>query len=108
MGGGEAQSGRGGPGGLPHLLLPKQEPVHGLREDGRAVWWPAASLGVVDHVNPTAARRTTAMSDAASARQVSYFGENGRDFGIEIFDVLHPSQGIEHVVAPELGFILPA
>jgi 3-isopropylmalate/(R)-2-methylmalate dehydratase large subunit len=79
----------------------------GLREAGRQVWRPAASLGVVDHVNPTAARRTAAMPDAASGRQVSYFGENGRDFGIEIFDVLHPSQGIEHVVAPELGFILP-
>lgn len=24
-----------------------------------------------------------------------------------MFDVLHPSQGVEHVVAPELGFILP-
>ena len=79
----------------------------GLREAGRAVWRPEASLGVVDHVNPTAARRTTAMPDAASDRQVSYFAENGRDFGIEMFDVLHPSQGIEHVVAPELGFILP-
>jgi 3-isopropylmalate/(R)-2-methylmalate dehydratase large subunit len=79
----------------------------GLREAGRQVWRPSASLGVVDHVNPTAARRTATMPDAASARQVSYFAENGRDFGIEIFDVLHPSQGIEHVVAPELGFILP-
>lgn len=79
----------------------------GLRGAGRNVWRPKASLGVVDHVNPTAARRTTAMPDAASDRQVSYFAENGRNFGIEIFDVLHPSQGIEHVVAPELGFILP-
>jgi 3-isopropylmalate/(R)-2-methylmalate dehydratase large subunit len=79
----------------------------GLREAGRRVWRPEAALGVVDHVNPTAARRTTAMPDAGAARQVSYFAENCRDFGIEMFDILHPSQGIEHVVAPELGFILP-
>ena len=79
----------------------------GLREAGRGVWRGKAALGVVDHVNPTAARRTTAMPDAASGRQVAYFAENCRDFGIEMFDVLHYLQGIEHVVAPELGFILP-
>ncbi|WP_336489018.1 3-isopropylmalate dehydratase large subunit [Methylobacterium nigriterrae] len=79
----------------------------GLREAGRPVWRPRAALGVVDHVNPTAARRVAAMPDAGGARQVAYFSENCRDFGIELLDVLHPLQGIEHVVAPELGFILP-
>lgn len=79
----------------------------GLRKAKHPAWRPAAALGVVDHVNPTAAWRTAAMPDAASGRQVAYFGENCRDFGIEMFDVLHPLQGIEHVVAPELGFILP-
>jgi 3-isopropylmalate/(R)-2-methylmalate dehydratase large subunit len=47
------------------------------------------------------------MPDAGGARQVSYFAENCRDFGIELFDVLDKRQGIEHVVAPEQGFILP-
>ena len=79
----------------------------GLREAGREAWRPSAALGVVDHVNPTAAKRTATMPDAGGARQVKYFAENCRDFGIELFDILHPSQGIEHVVAPELGFILP-
>ncbi len=79
----------------------------GLRHAQRTVWQPAASLGVVDHVNPTAPRRTTDMPDAQSTRQVGYFEENCRDFGIELLDILHPLQGIEHVVAPELGFILP-
>src|SRR3546814_14617748 len=37
----------------------------------------------------------------------SYLGENGRDFGIEIFDLFDPRQGIEHVVMPELGLVLP-
>jgi len=79
----------------------------GLREAGRSVWRSGAALGVVDHVNPTAARRTAAMPDSQSARQVAYFAENCRDFGIELFDVLHPQQGIEHVVMPELGLVLP-
>ena len=79
----------------------------GLREAGRKVWRPAATLGVVDHVNPTLPDRTAKMPDAGGARQVSYFAENCHDFGIELFDVLDKRQGIEHVVAPEQGFILP-
>ncbi|USX29443.1 aconitase family protein [Oxalobacteraceae bacterium OTU3CINTB1] len=79
----------------------------GLRQAGRAVFRPEAALGTVDHVNPTAARRTALMPDAGAARQAAYFAENCRDFGIELFDVLHPLQGIEHVVMPEIGAVLP-
>jgi 3-isopropylmalate/(R)-2-methylmalate dehydratase large subunit len=79
----------------------------GLRAAGRKVWNPKAALMVVDHVNPTAARRTRAMPDDAAARQVDYFAENARDFGIEYFDILDPRQGIEHVVAPEQGLVMP-
>jgi len=79
----------------------------GLRAAGRKVWNPKAALMVVDHVNPTAARRTRAMPDPGAARQVDYFAENARDFGIEYFDVLDPRQGIEHVVAPEQGLVMP-
>lgn len=79
----------------------------GLREAGRRVWSPGAALGTVDHVNPTTARRTSTMPDDQSARQAAYFARNCSDFGIELFDVLHPMQGIEHVVMPELGLVLP-
>ena len=79
----------------------------GLREAGRKVWNPAAALMVVDHVNSTAPRRNAEMPDAGAARQAAYFAENARDFGIELFDVLDPRQGIEHVVAPEQGLVLP-
>jgi homoaconitase/3-isopropylmalate dehydratase large subunit len=53
----------------------------GLREAERKVWNPTAALMVVDHVNPTAARRTRDMPDADAAAQVDYFGKNARDFG---------------------------
>lgn len=79
----------------------------GLRQAGRKVWNPYASLMVVDHVNPTMPHRTAAMPDAGAARQTAYFAENARDFGIELIDVLDPRQGIEHVVAPEQGLVLP-
>lgn len=79
----------------------------GLREKGLRVWRPDSSLMVVDHVNPTAAQRTRQMPDEGAARQVSYFRENARDFGIELLDILDTRQGIEHVVAPEQGLVMP-
>lgn len=79
----------------------------GLRQAGRPVWRPQAALGIVDHVNPTAADRIAAMPDAGASRQAEYFAENCAHFGIELFDVLHHLQGIEHVVMPELGLVLP-
>ena len=79
----------------------------GLREAGRALWRPAAALGVIDHVNSTAPVRDNDSADRDAARQMQYFLENGRDFGIEIYDVLHPLQGIEHVVLPDIGWVMP-
>ncbi|CFX30360.1 3-isopropylmalate isomerase subunit, dehydratase component [Candidatus Filomicrobium marinum] len=79
----------------------------GLRKAGRKVWNPKAALMVVDHVNSTAAHRTDRMPDAGGQRQVEYFAENARDFGIELFDILDKRQGIEHVVAPEQGLVMP-
>jgi 3-isopropylmalate/(R)-2-methylmalate dehydratase large subunit len=79
----------------------------GLRTAGRACWRPGASLAVVDHVNPTEAVRTRHIEDVEAANQVRFFEKNCADFGIELFDVLDQRQGIEHVVAPEQGFILP-
>ncbi|MDQ0705013.1 3-isopropylmalate/(R)-2-methylmalate dehydratase large subunit [Pseudomonas sp. W3I7] len=79
----------------------------GLREAKRGVWRPGTALAVVDHVNPTTPMRIAAMPDAGGARQVSYLAENCQDFGIELLDILDKRQGIEHVIAPEQGFILP-
>ncbi|WP_062382342.1 3-isopropylmalate dehydratase large subunit [Pseudomonas abietaniphila] len=79
----------------------------GLREAGRDVWRPETALAVVDHVNPTAPQRVAAMADPGGALQVSYLADNCEKFGIELFDVLDERQGIEHVIAPEQGFILP-
>ena len=78
-----------------------------LRQAGREVWRPSAALGVVDHVNPTAPHRVREMADAGGERQVAFFAENCRDFAIQLFDILHPMQGIEHVVMPEIGRVMP-
>lgn len=79
----------------------------GLRQAGRKVWRPEASLAVVDHVNPTAPARTRAVADPEAAQQIDYLERNCRDFGIPHFGLLDPRQGIEHVVVPEQGLSLP-
>jgi 3-isopropylmalate/(R)-2-methylmalate dehydratase large subunit len=79
----------------------------GLREAGRRVARPNTHLAVVDHVNPTAPDRSREMPDAGGAEQVAYFDSNSKKYGIELYDVLNERQGIEHVVAPEEGFVLP-
>ncbi|MFM9936699.1 MAG: 3-isopropylmalate dehydratase large subunit [Novosphingobium sp.] len=79
----------------------------GLREAGRKVWRPRAAIGVVDHVNSTAPDRAGPVADSNAQQQIDYFARNGRDFGIEMFDVFHALQGIEHVVLPDLGWVLP-
>jgi 3-isopropylmalate/(R)-2-methylmalate dehydratase large subunit len=79
----------------------------GLREKHRLAFHPDRTLLNVDHVNPTRPERTLAMTDPGGELQVNYFRKNSQDFGMELFDVLDDRQGVEHVVAPEQGFILP-
>ena len=81
-----------------------------LHAAGRGVRRPGASVAVVDHVNPTTPVRnaqTMLIADADRARQVSLLAANCQRHGIELFDMLDARQGIEHVVASELGLVLP-
>ena len=78
----------------------------GLREAGRKVWRPEAALAVVDHVNSTRPDRSVLLGTKPDL-QSEYFARNCADFGIELFDLFHRHQGIEHVVMPELGLVLP-
>lgn len=79
----------------------------GLREAGRSVWSPSAATGIVDHVNSTDRMRDIDLRHGSLDIQTRYFAKNCADFGIELLDILHPLQGIEHVVMPELGLVLP-
>jgi len=47
------------------------------------------------------------VEDTNAQAQIDYFARNARDFGFEMFDVFHALQGIEHVVLPDLGWVLP-
>lgn len=81
-----------------------------LHAAGRTVWRPQASVAVVDHVNPTTPERnarTMVIADAARATQASLLAQNCARHGIDLYDMLDPRQGIEHIVASEQGLVLP-
>ncbi|CAB3802370.1 3-isopropylmalate dehydratase large subunit 1 [Paraburkholderia caffeinitolerans] len=81
----------------------------GLAEKNLPVRCPEKQMGVVDHVIPThpvSVDKRTILIDAA-AHQAANFTHNCKKHGIHLFDVKDREQGIEHVVAPEIGLIRP-
>ena len=77
-----------------------------LRIAGRRVRRPDLVLAVPDHNVPTT-DRSVPIADPESLTQLRTLEMNCRDFGIELFDIDSPEQGIVHVVGPEQGFTLP-
>ena len=81
----------------------------GLAEKNLPVRCPEKQMGIVDHVIPThpvPIDKRTIVIDAA-ANQAANFTRNCEKHGIHLFDVKDRTQGIEHVVAPEIGLIRP-
>jgi 3-isopropylmalate/(R)-2-methylmalate dehydratase large subunit len=64
-------------------------------------------VAVVDHIIPTHPLKHRVILDEASALQASNLVRNCELHGIALFDTNDPLQGIEHVIAPELGMIRP-
>ncbi len=79
----------------------------GLDAKGRAVRRPGQQVAVVSHIIPTHAERPRVIRDAASATQAVNLARNCERAGIRLFGTHDPDQGIEHVVAPEHGFVRP-
>lgn len=79
----------------------------GLGERGLAVRRPWQNVAVVDHIIPTHPLKHRVILDEASALQASNLARNCERHGIALFDTNDPLQGIEHVIAPELGMIRP-
>ena len=103
------------PSGEPALLYIDLHLVHevtspqafdGLRAAGRFVRCPQRTLATVDHNVPTTSPRTV-ISDPIAARQVEALRKNCSEFGIRLFDIDAPEQGIVHVIGPELGVTQP-
>ncbi len=78
----------------------------GLRINKRTVRRPDLTFATMDHNVPTT-NRSLPIIDQISAIQIQALEKNCKDFGIELFDLHSPNQGIVHVIGPELGITLP-
>jgi len=103
------------PGNEPALLYIDLHLIHevtspqafeGLRLAGRRVRRPDRSIATVDHNVPTTANRVV-IEDPVAARQIETLRRNCADFGVTLYDVESPRQGIVHVIGPELGLSKP-
>src|SRR5690349_8378515 len=91
-----------------HLIHEVTSPqaFDGLRQAGRSVRRPDLTFGTVDHNVPTT-DRSLPIADATAANQVETLRRNCKEFGIQLFDIQSPEQGIVHVIGPELGLTRP-
>ena len=78
----------------------------GLRAAGRKVRQPSRTVATVDHNVPTEPRGTP-ITDVIAARQIAALQSNCKEFGVRLFDMDSPEQGIVHVIGPELGLTQP-
>jgi len=78
----------------------------GLRAAGRRVRQPGLTVATVDHNIPTEPRGTP-ITDLIAAKQIAALQANCREFGVRLFDMDSPEQGIVHVIGPELGLTQP-
>ncbi|MGI0004106.1 MAG: 3-isopropylmalate dehydratase large subunit [Candidatus Nitrosotenuis sp.] len=78
----------------------------GLRINKRKVRRPDLTFATMDHNVPTN-NRSLPIIDQVSATQIKALENNCKEFGIPLFGLDSPHQGIVHVIGPELGITLP-
>lgn len=76
-----------------------------LADRGSPVAAPQLTFAVVDHYAPT--RNRARIADPKVARMIETLRANAKAYGLRIFDLDDPAQGIVHVVGPEQGLTLP-
>lgn len=91
-----------------HLVHEVTSPqaFEGLRLAGRKVRRPDLTVATMDH-NVSTRSRDWGAAGPVSRKQMEQLAENCREFGIKLFDLNNPDQGIVHVIGPEMGLTLP-
>ena len=92
-----------------HLVHEVTSPqaFEGLRQTGRALRRPGATLAVADHNVPTTPDRKFGIKEPESRLQVQTLEDNCAEFGVEYLKMNDKRQGIVHIVGPEQGFTQP-
>ncbi len=78
----------------------------GLRARGIKCFRPERIFCMPDHNTPTH-DQDKPIEDTVSKTQVDTLAQNASDFGLTHFGMMHPKNGIIHVVGPEYGLSLP-
>ena len=78
----------------------------GLRQRGLRPLRPERIFCMPDHNTPTH-DQDQPIEDPVSKAQVDALEKNAADFGLSYFGMMHPKNGIIHVVGPERGLTLP-
>jgi 3-isopropylmalate/(R)-2-methylmalate dehydratase large subunit len=105
------------PAGEPSILYIDLHLVHevtspqafdGLRMTGRKLRRPDRTIATVDHNVPTSSIEDRLhIVDQIAHKQIDALRKNCADFGVELYDVQSPNQGIVHIIGPELGLTKP-
>ena len=77
-----------------------------LRKLGIKVHDTALTWGVIDHAPSTEPGRTGATLPRQQL-SIDAMRTNCAEFGVKLYDVTDPDQGIAHTIGPELGIVLP-
>jgi 3-isopropylmalate/(R)-2-methylmalate dehydratase large subunit len=78
----------------------------GLRKRGTKVFNTKRTTATADHNVPTKDQHLP-IKEALSRHQVETLKKNCAEFGVDLYDLGHPYQGIVHIIGPELGLTLP-
>jgi len=91
-----------------HLIHEVTSPqaFKGLEDRALPVFRPKQIVATADHNVPTENQHLP-IKEALSRLQVDTLEKNCRKFGIELYGLGHPYQGIVHVIGPELGITQP-
>jgi 3-isopropylmalate/(R)-2-methylmalate dehydratase large subunit len=91
-----------------HLIHEVTSPqaFRGLEERSLPVFRPLQIVATADHNVPTENQHLP-IKEALSRLQVDTLEKNCKKFGIELYGLGHPYQGIVHVIGPELGITQP-
>jgi 3-isopropylmalate/(R)-2-methylmalate dehydratase large subunit len=91
-----------------HLIHEVTSPqaFQGIRNRNLKVRRPERTVATMDHIVPTR-NQGLPIADGMAANQVRQLEANCKDFGIALFGLGNPRQGIIHVIGPELGLTQP-
>jgi len=92
-----------------HLLHEVTSPqaFDGLRMAGRKLRRPDLTVATEDHNVPTTPLKDGEVEDPTSRAQLDALHKNCEEFGVKLYPMGDPNQGVVHVMGPQMGLTQP-